>query len=128
MTGIESDIRFGADGLVPAIIQEAGSGDVLTLCYMNREALEKTVETGKVHLWRRSKGRLMMKGETSGHFQKVVEIGLDCEGNSLLVRVDQQGGACHRGYASCYFRWCTPGERGFEVRGKPVFDPGKVYD
>ncbi len=96
-------IKFNDRGLVPAVIQDDKSGDVLTLCYMNEDALRKTVETGNVHVFRRSKGRLMMKGETSGCIQKVKSISADCENNSLLVRVEQSGVACHTGEWSCYF-------------------------
>jgi phosphoribosyl-AMP cyclohydrolase len=98
------EINFDGSGLVPAVIQDDETGDVLTLCYMNREALMKTVETGKVHVFRRSKGRLMMKGETSGCIQKVKSISADCENNSVLVRVEQAGVACHTGEWSCFFK------------------------
>lgn len=98
------EIKFDGNGLVPAVIQDDFSGDVLTLCYMNRDALQKTVKTGKVHVFRRSKGRLMMKGETSGCTQTVRSISSDCENNSILVRVEQAGVACHTGRRSCYFK------------------------
>ncbi len=103
-------IKFDAGGLVPAVIQDYKSGDVLTLCYMNMDALMKTVETGNVHVWRRSKGRLMMKGGTSGCVHKVRSISADCENNSILVRVEQTGVACHTGEWTCYFRRIWPAE------------------
>ena len=99
-----SELNFDSRGLVPAIIQDEESGDVLTLCYMNDEALRKTVETGKVHVWRRSLKKLMMKGETSGCIQIVKNISVDCENNSLLVKVKQVGVACHTGEKTCYYR------------------------
>ena len=99
-----SRLRFDDKGLIPAIIQNFETNEVLTLCYMNREALDKTFETGKVHLWRRSKGKLMMKGETSGCVQFVKEIFVDCENNSILVKVEQVGVACHTGEKTCYYR------------------------
>ncbi len=99
-----SKLTFDEQGLIPAIIQDAKSGDVLTLCYMNQQALNKTIETGKVHLWRRSLGKLMMKGETSGCMQVVKKISVDCENNSLLVKIEQVGVACHTGEQSCYYR------------------------
>ena len=102
-------LNFDDKGLVPAVIQDSDSGDVLTLCYMNKDALLKTVQTGKVHVWRRSKGRLMMKGETSGCVQKVISIAADCEWNSVLVRVEQKGVACHTGEWTCYFKKVWPG-------------------
>lgn len=98
------EIKFDDKGLVPAVIQDRSSGDVLTLCYMNREALRMTAETGFVHVFRRSKGKLMKKGETSGCVQRVVSISADCENKSLLVSVDQAGVACHKEEWSCYFR------------------------
>ncbi len=103
-------IKFDAGGLVPAVIQDDKTGDVLTLCYMNTEALERTLETSRVHVWRRSKGRLMMKGETSGCFQEIKSIWVDCENNSLLIRVEQTGVACHTGEWSCYFRKVWPAQ------------------
>ncbi len=104
MCGSISRLRFDDKGLIPAIIQNFETNEVLTLCYMNREALDKTFETGKVHLWRRSKGKLMMKGETSGCVQFVKEIFVDCENNSILVKVEQVGAACHTGEKTCYYR------------------------
>lgn len=97
-------LRFDDKGLIPAIIQNFETNEVLTLCYMNREALDKTFETGKVHVWRRSKGKLMMKGETSGCVQFVKEIFVDCENNSILVKVEQVGAACHTGEKTCYYK------------------------
>ena len=99
-----SELKFDSQGLIPAIIQDEKSGDVLTLCYMNEEALKKTIEIGKVHVWRRSLGKLMMKGETSGCVQIVKKISVDCENNSLLIKVDQIGVACHTGGKTCYYR------------------------
>lgn len=119
-------IRFDDKGLVPAIIQDQKSKEVLTLCYMNREALEKTLEEGKVYVFRRSKGRLMLKGETSGCIQKVKSLCLDCEGNSILFRVEQKRAACHEGYFTCYFRKIDKSGR-VKIVGKRVFDPCKVY-
>ncbi len=98
-------LKFSESGLIPAIIQDYKTLEVLTLCYMNRDALEKTFETGKIHLWRRSKQKLMMKGETSGCCQLVKEVRRDCEDNSLLFKVEQLGhGACHTGNKTCYYR------------------------
>ena len=119
-------VRFDDKGLVPAIIQDYRSKAVLTLCYMNKIAFEKTVETGIVYVFRRSKGRLMMKGETSGCIQKVKNVYIDCEGNSVLFKVAQKRAACHTGYFTCYFRKLAK-TGGLEVEGKMVFDPKKVY-
>jgi phosphoribosyl-AMP cyclohydrolase len=119
-------LKFNDKGLIPAIIQDHKSKEVLTLCYMNREAIEKTLDEGKVYVFRRSKGRLMLKGETSGCIQKVKSLCIDCEGNSLLFKVDQSVAACHEGYFTCYFRKLGPGGD-FKTEGKRVFDPSKVY-
>ncbi|MCD6405787.1 MAG: phosphoribosyl-AMP cyclohydrolase [Planctomycetes bacterium] len=120
-------LNFSDKGLIPAIIMDAESRTVLTLCYMNRDALEKTLETGKVYLFRRSKGRLMIKGETSGHIQLVRDVRVDCAGNSLLILVDQQVAACHLGYFSCYFRSYNADKGDWESVEERVFDPADVY-
>jgi len=115
------------DGLVPAVIVNAETGQLLTLCYMNDDAVQKTLETGLVHVFRRSKGRLMLKGETSKHTQEVREIRIDCAGNSLEFRVKQNVAACHTGYMSCYYRRYDPDSDTFVIDGEKVFDPDDVY-
>jgi len=120
-------IKFNPDGLAPAIIYDATDNRPLTLCYMNRDAVEATVKTGKVHVFRRSKGRLMLKGETSGHIQEVKEIAIDCEGKSLAIKVHQHTAACHVGYRSCYYRKYDPVADAFHVDEEKVFDPDEVY-
>ena len=98
-------LNWSQDGLVPAIAQERTSGRVLTLAWMNREALKKTFETGEVHYWSRSRRKLWHKGEESGHVQKVLAIRLDCDEDAVLIEVEQQGGiACHTGRHSCFFQ------------------------
>lgn len=97
-------VAFNGDGLVPAIAQDAKSGAVLMLAWMNREALEKTLATGAVTYWSRSRQSLWTKGETSGHTQKLVKIYVDCDGDALLLKVDQTGPACHTGKAVCFYR------------------------
>ena len=120
-----NELHFNEKGLIPTIIQDT-SGKVLTLCYMNREAIKKTFETGKVYVFRRSQNRLMLKGETSGHIQLVKEVFVDCEENSLLLVVEQKVAACHAGYFSCYYRKITvEGEK--RISEKQTFDPKKVY-
>ena len=91
-------LKFNDLGLIPAIIQDEASKKVLTLCYMNREALQKTLDEGKVYVYRRSKKALMMKGKTSGHIQIVKSVFVDCEENSILIKVDQKVAGCHAGY------------------------------
>jgi phosphoribosyl-ATP pyrophosphohydrolase/phosphoribosyl-AMP cyclohydrolase len=99
---LEAAIRWGDDGLVPAVVQDAVSKEVLMLAYMNRESLAKTLETGETWFWSRSRGELWNKGATSGHKQKVRSIAYDCDGDALLVRVEQIGPACHTGRYSCF--------------------------
>ena len=122
---IEIDFKKG-DGLVPVIIQDASTGEVLMLGYMNRESWEKTLETKKASFWSRSRGKLWVKGETSGNFQEVKEIYLDCDRDTLLLKVDQKGGAaCHTGFKSCFHQHLEEGE--WKVKGDRVFDPKEVY-
>ncbi len=120
------EVRWDERGLVPAIAQESGSGRVLMLAHMNREALELTVSTGEVHYWSRSRGRIWHKGEESGHVQLVKDIRLDCDGDVILMEVDQAGGiACHTGRAHCFFRRLEAG-RWNEV--EPVLKtPAAIY-
>ena len=119
-------IRWTADGLAPAITQEAGTGRVLTLAWMNREALARTVETGEAHYWSRSRAKLWHKGEESGHVQKVRAIRLDCDEDVILLEVEQHGGiACHTGRHSCFYRTLQNGEW---VETDPVIrDPREIY-
>jgi phosphoribosyl-ATP pyrophosphohydrolase/phosphoribosyl-AMP cyclohydrolase len=96
------EMRFNAEGLIPAIVQDAATNEVLMMAYMNEEAYRLTVETGKAHYWSRSRGKLWLKGETSGHFQHVVSMQLDCDRDTLLLRVRQEGVACHLDRMSCF--------------------------
>jgi phosphoribosyl-AMP cyclohydrolase / phosphoribosyl-ATP pyrophosphohydrolase len=95
-------VRFGADGLVPVVAQESRSGDVLMVAYANREALERTAATGRAHYYSRSRGALWRKGESSGHDQVIREIRVDCDGDTVLYRVEQTGPACHTGTRTCF--------------------------
>jgi phosphoribosyl-AMP cyclohydrolase len=97
-------VAFNGDGLVPAIAQSAATGAVLMLAWMNRETLERTLETGEVTYWSRSRQQVWRKGESSGHVQHLVEAWIDCDGDALLLKVDQLGPACHTGAPSCFFR------------------------
>ncbi len=113
-------------GLVPAIIQDHETGQVLMLAYMNKIAWEKTLETGNAWFYSRSRDKQWMKGESSGHVQKVKEVFIDCDDDTVLLKVEQVGGAaCHKGYASCFFRKLN-GE--ITVIGERLFDPDKVYN
>ena len=102
MTAV-GNVRFDEAGLVPVVAQDAATGDVLTLAYANREALEKTLDTGEAHFYSRSRGELWRKGATSGNTQRVVEVRLDCDGDALLYRVEPRGPACHTGEGTCFF-------------------------
>ena len=98
------DVRFDERGLVPAVVQDARTGEVLMLAYMNAESLAKTLETGETWFWSRSRTALWHKGETSGNTQRVLSLSIDCDGDTLLVRVEPRGPACHTGERSCFFR------------------------
>jgi len=125
-----ADIDFGPDGLVPAVAQDADTGEVLMLAYVNEEALERTHETGRAHYYSRSREELWEKGATSGHTQEIEEIRVDCDADTLLYVVEQAGGACHTGYRSCFHRTVesvSNGEAELETDGEKVFDPEDAY-
>lgn len=103
-TSFYEQLKFNSDGLIPAIVQEQATGRVLMMAWMNRASLEKTIASGKTHFWSRSRQKFWMKGETSGHTQQVKDIAFDCDGDTLLIQVDQIGAACHENYKSCFFR------------------------
>jgi len=113
-------------GLIPVIVQEVQSGEVLMLAYMNDEAWSKTMETGKATYWSRTRNALWVKGESSGHFQSVREVFIDCDDDTVLLKVEQHGGAaCHTGHRSCFYRKMVNGE--VVTIGERVFDPEQVY-
>ena len=119
---------FSKSDLIPVIAQDLETGDVLMLAYMNQQAYEETLKTGHVCYWSRSRGRLWRKGEESGNIQKLKEVYYDCDADTLLVKVDQIGGAaCHEGYRSCFFRKIDPQSGDVEVIGERLFDPSEVY-
>ena len=120
-------LKFDANGLIPVIVQDIENGQVLVVAYINREALEKTIASGKVHTYSRSRGRVALKGETSGHFQHVKEIYTDCDRDALVVKVVQEGGACHEGYRSCFFRQYEAGAADWKTTETKAFDPDAVY-
>ncbi len=120
-------LRFDSNGLIPAIVQDAENNEVLMMGYMNRTALEKTFETGKVYFWSRSRKKLWTKGETSGHYQFVREVFLDCDGDCLLIKVEQLVGACHEGYRSCFYRRLEKDLETSTIVREKVFDEKKVY-
>jgi phosphoribosyl-AMP cyclohydrolase len=120
-------LKFDRQGLVPAVIQDDVTNEVLLVAFMNEEALQRTRETGYTHFFSRSRNKIWRKGEQSGNVQEVRSIFLNCEENSLLIRVVQHGGAaCHDGYKSCYYRSLLPNDT-YQVIAERIFDPAEVY-
>ena len=118
--------KVGDQNLIIAIAQDYKTSEVLMVAYMNYEALKRTIETKKAHYWSTSRQKLWLKGESSGNFQRVEEIFVDCDEDAVLIKVSQKGGACHEGYESCFFRKLVDNK--LEVVGNKVFDPDEVYD
>jgi phosphoribosyl-AMP cyclohydrolase len=118
-------LKWGADGLIPAIVQDVETGDVLMLAWMDEAALRATIASGQTHFYSRSRRSHWHKGGTSGHVQHVESIRIDCDGDVVLITARQVGGACHEGYRSCFFRRLGPD--GWEVAARPVFDVDAVY-
>ncbi|MFC1546458.1 phosphoribosyl-AMP cyclohydrolase [bacterium] len=126
-------IKFNEQGLVPAVVQDSDTNEVLMLAYMNKESFLKTIDTGKAAYWSRSRQEFWVKGETSGNIQTVTDIFIDCDGDTILLKVNQLGGrgaskkgaACHKGYRSCFFKKLIRGH--WQVVGEKIFDPAQVY-
>ena len=125
LAGVMDSIPWNADGLVPAIAQQHDTGEVLMLAWMNREAFEETCRTGRVCYWSRSRRALWRKGESSGQVQTLREVRLDCDGDTLLLQVNQQGPACHTGRRSCFYNVVR--EDRVVVDSAPMIDPGSLY-
>ena len=126
MDPLLNTLKFDSNGLIPAIIQDHKTQQILMMAWMNKESLDKTLATGKTHFFSRSRNKLWLKGETSGHLQHVRSIATDCDGDVLLVKVAQVGAACHDGYYSCFYRQYQAGEP-WKVIGRKVFEPERVY-
>jgi len=122
---VADNIKFDENGLIPAVIQDYKTGDVLMVAYMNRESLEKTLAVGKTCFWSRSRQKFWIKGESSGHIQEVKEVFIDCDKDTLLFKVDQKVAACHTGYRSCFYRRIDGEE--LIVTGEKVFEEDAVY-
>jgi len=122
-------LKYDSNGLIPAIVQDDKTSQVLVMFWMNREALAKTIQTGKVHSYSRSRKRLAMKGESSGHVQNVKSIYTDCDKDVVLIKAEQIGAACHEGYYSCFFRQFQPDPAAtdWKIIGEKKFDPEHVY-
>jgi phosphoribosyl-AMP cyclohydrolase len=120
--------KINGENLVIAVAQDHETSEVLMVAHMNQEALKKTIDTGKVHYWSTSRGKIWLKGESSGHFQLVEEIFTDCDKDALLLKVRQEGGACHHGYYSCFYRVISE-DNGFKLKivKDKVFEPENIY-
>jgi phosphoribosyl-AMP cyclohydrolase len=127
--GLNLNFRLELSGeqLIIAIAQDQDSSEVLMVAYMNREALQKTLETGKAHYWSTSRNKLWLKGESSGHTQDVQEILTDCDEDAVLLKVKQNGGACHEGYYSCFFRKIGDNGTDLVLVKEKVFEPENIY-
>ena len=120
------ELKYDSNGLIPVIVQDAGNLEVLMMAYMNIDSLKETLKTGKTCFWSRSRQKYWIKGESSGHFQHVKSVYYDCDKDTLLIKVEQVGGACHDGYRSCFY---THVDNGLNTRvvGEKVFDPKATY-
>jgi len=119
-------LKYDAGGLIPAVVVDVGTRQVLMVAYMNEASLLDTIRTGKTHFWSRSRQEYWMKGETSGHTQEVKAIYADCDKDTLVIEAVQHGAACHEGYLSCFFRKLNQAGE-WEVVAEKLFDPDKVY-
>ncbi len=120
-------LKWDEKGLLPVVVQDHANGQVLMVAWTNPAALARTIETGKVHTYSRSRGRLALKGESSGHFQLVKRILTDCDRDVVLIEVEQIVAACHEGYRSCFYRQFTPGASDWSIIAEKAFDPEAVY-
>jgi phosphoribosyl-AMP cyclohydrolase len=125
MQGLDN-LKYDANGLIPAIVQDADTGEVLMMAWMNKASLADSIRTGKTHFWSRSRQKYWMKGESSGHVQEIAEILIDCDADTLLIKARQHGAACHEGYRNCFFRKHEPSGE-WTVCAKQIVDPEQVY-
>jgi len=119
------NLKFNEQGLIPAIIQEEGTGRVLMMAWMNADSIRDTIEKGKTHFWSRSRQKYWMKGESSGNTQQVKDVAYDCDADTLLIQVEQIGAACHEGYKSCFCTSVKEGES--EITEERLIDPEEMY-
>ena len=119
-------LKYDSAGLIPAVLQDAESGEVLMMAYMNAAAVDQTLATGRVTYWSRSRQVFWIKGETSGHIQKLVEVRVDCDRDCLLIKARQVGAACHDGYRSCFYRSVDAREE-LQINAERLVDPNEVY-
>lgn len=121
------NLKFNADGLIPAIIQEQATGRVLMMAWMNRESIQRSLDQGKTVFWSRSRQKYWVKGESSGHVQAIRNIAFDCDGDTLLIQVEQTGAACHEGYKSCFFRSIKEQGSSFDITEPQLIKPEEIY-
>jgi phosphoribosyl-AMP cyclohydrolase len=126
-TGSTLQVRFNDQGLVPAIVQDVDTGDILMMAWMNQAALDSTIEKGLATFYSRSRDKMWVKGESSGHTQQVVDLRVDCDQDTVLLRVKSNGPACHVGYKSCFYRSYNKDAGELKTVEQPAFDPDKVY-
>jgi len=125
---IIEQLKFDSDGLIPAIAQEEKSGEILMMAWMNRESLRATIETNRATYWSRSRKKFWMKGEESGNIQEIRSIHIDCDGDAVLLKVNQIGGAaCHTGHRTCFYREIVDDGQNFKESNDIIFDPNTVY-
>ena len=127
MKAIFKELKFDRDGLIPAVAQDIETGEVLMLAYMSRASLAETLKTRIAHYWSRSRKELWKKGGTSGHIQEIQSICIDCDGDTILLKVKQKGGACHTGFRSCFYRQLDIKTKSLKEIGKKVFNPEDRY-
>jgi phosphoribosyl-AMP cyclohydrolase len=120
-------LKFNADGLIPAIIQEQSTGRVLMMAWMNAESIKRSVELGKTVFWSRSRQKYWVKGESSGHVQTIKDVAFDCDGDTLLIQVEQTGAACHEGYKSCFFRSVREEGKSVAETEPQLIKPEQIY-
>jgi phosphoribosyl-AMP cyclohydrolase len=120
-------LKFDSNGLIPAVVQDAENGEVLMVAYMNRAAVEKTLKTGRATFWSRSRQKFWVKGETSGHFQQVKGLYVDCDQDCVLVKVEQVGPACHEGFRSCFFRQVSANGNKLDIVAERLKTPEEIY-
>lgn len=126
MQGLD-DLKYDANGLIPAIVQDADTGEILMMAYMNKNSLADSIRTGKTHFWSRSRQKYWMKGESSGHTQDIQEILIDCDADTLLIKARQHGAACHEGYKNCFFRKLDSASQEWKVCADRLLDPEEIY-
>ncbi|MGZ8939898.1 MAG: phosphoribosyl-AMP cyclohydrolase [Limisphaerales bacterium] len=120
-------LKFNADGLIPAIIQEQSTGRVLMMAWMNKESIQRSIDLGKTVFWSRSRQKFWFKGESSGHVQLIKDVAFDCDGDTLLIQVEQTGAACHEGYKSCFFRSVKEQGSSFAITESQLIKPEDIY-